>query len=94
MREVLDPELGVNIVDLGLVRAVAIDNTGLHITLTMTSPACPLGETLMRDTKRVLQRHGVLEPVEVEIAHEPPWSPDCMTAAAKRQLGWPDDQRS
>ena len=89
LRDVLDPELGINIVDLGLLRGVAAGQDGVRITLVMTSPACPLGDALIRDVTDALQRRGIAGPVRVEIAREPPWSPESMSAEAKRQLGWP-----
>jgi metal-sulfur cluster biosynthetic enzyme len=90
LREVLDPEVGVNVVDLGLVYGVAADENGTRVDLTMTTPACPLGETLISDTKAALRRSGAPEPIAVELVWDPPWSPARMTPAAKRQLGWTD----
>lgn len=92
LRNVLDPELGINIVDLGLLRRVTVDGSGVRISLVMTSPACPLGETLIRDIRSVLRQHDMPQPTELTIVREPPWSPDCMTAEGKRQLGWPDSR--
>ena len=89
LRGVLDPELGINIVDLGLLREVRVEGEAVRVRLVMTSPACPLGETLIRDIQTALRQSGVPQPAEVEIVRDPPWSPDCMTADAKRQLGWP-----
>ncbi len=88
LHDVLDPEVGVNVVDLGLVYGVVVDDAGVHIALTMTTPSCPLTETLIRDTNDALRRRGVVGPIDVKIVWEPPWSPDRMTDAAKRQLGW------
>jgi metal-sulfur cluster biosynthetic enzyme/nitrite reductase/ring-hydroxylating ferredoxin subunit len=94
LKEVKDPELFVNIVDLGLVYGVtlepAADVPGKHkiaIDMTMTSPACPAGPQLIGDTKRVLGGHADVSAVEVRIVMDPPWTPDRMTEAARDQLG-------
>ena len=94
LKDVKDPELFVNIVDLGLVYGVTIGNdpdaTGKHrisVDMTMTSPACPAGPQLIGDTKRVLGAHPDVSGVEVRIVMDPPWTPDKMTEAARDQLG-------
>ncbi len=94
LKGVIDPELFVNIVDLGLIYGVTIapataDATkhALSVDMTMTSPACPAGPQLIADTKRVLCQRPDVESVEVRIVMDPPWTPDRMTEAAKDQLG-------
>jgi 3-phenylpropionate/trans-cinnamate dioxygenase ferredoxin subunit len=94
LKEVKDPELFVNIVDLGLIYGVtlapAADAAGkqhVAIDMTMTSPACPAGPQLIGDTKRVLGAHPDVSAVEVRIVMDPPWTPDRMTEAARDQLG-------
>ena len=94
LKEVKDPELFVNIVDLGLVYGVTIgeaaDVPGKHhvsVDMTMTSPACPAGPQLIADTKRAIGKRGDVAAVEVRIVMDPPWSPDRMTEAARDQLG-------
>jgi len=94
LKQVKDPELFVNIVDLGLVYGVnlepAADAPGkqkIGIDMTMTSPACPAGPQLIGDTKRVLSTHADVAGVEVRIVMDPPWTPDRMTEAARDQLG-------
>ena len=92
LKKVIDPELFVNIVDLGLVYVVDLQpgDQGQHkvtIDMTMTSPACPAGPQLIAQTKHfVSQMPGVAE-VEVKIVMDPPWTPDCMTEDARDQLG-------
>ena len=87
LRLVVDPELGINIVDLGLVQAIDVDPSGVHIEMTMTSPACPLKEYLKQliaeAVEPLLESGGLLE---VEIV-DAPWSADMMSEAARRQLG-------
>ena len=89
-----DPELFVNIVDLGLVYGVTIgasaDEPGkqhVSVDMTMTSPACPAGPQLIADTKRAIGRRPDVAAVEVRIVMDPPWTPDRMTEAARDQLG-------
>lgn len=93
IRKVIDPELFVNIVDLGLVYVIDVqpaeepETANVFIEMTMTSPACPAGPQLIGQTKQfVSQMEGVKE-VEVKIVMEPPWTPDRMTEDARDQLG-------
>jgi metal-sulfur cluster biosynthetic enzyme len=87
LRDVVDPELGVNIVDLGLVRRIDVAGRTVRITMTMTSPACPLRDYLQDLVEsNVLSRSPEAESVIVEIVDDPPWSPDLMSDAARRQL--------
>lgn len=88
LKSVIDPELGINIVDLGLVYAAVRNSNGIDIALTMTTPACPLGEMMSEEVKRVLgDRFPELPDVRVEIVWDPPWSPDLMSEESRRQLG-------
>jgi metal-sulfur cluster biosynthetic enzyme/nitrite reductase/ring-hydroxylating ferredoxin subunit len=94
LKEVKDPELFVNVVDLGLIYGVtlaaAADAPGkqhVAIDMTMTSPACPAGPQLIGDTKRVVGARPDVSAVEVRIVMDPPWTPDRMTEAARDQLG-------
>jgi metal-sulfur cluster biosynthetic enzyme len=88
LKEVIDPELGTNIVDLGLVYHAAFNARGIDIALTMTTPACPLGEMMSEEIKAVLRRRFPATPdVRVELVWDPPWSPDMMSEEARRQLG-------
>ena len=93
LKEVKDPELFVNIVDLGLIYNVSLaaaaegDGHQVSIDMTMTSPACPAGPQLIADTKRVVSSHNDVSGVEVRIVMDPPWTPDRMTDDARDQLG-------
>jgi metal-sulfur cluster biosynthetic enzyme/nitrite reductase/ring-hydroxylating ferredoxin subunit len=94
LKDVKDPELFVNIVDLGLVYGVTVSPASetppkqqISVDMTMTSPACPAGPQMIADAKRALGRHADVAGVEVRIVMDPPWTPDRMTEAARDQLG-------
>ena len=89
LRTVDDPEAGVNIVELGLVYAVEAAPPRAHVRMTMTSPACPLGDYLSDSVKNALQgRFAELTEVEVEFVWEPPWTPERMSESARTHFGW------
>jgi metal-sulfur cluster biosynthetic enzyme len=88
LKTVIDPELGINIVDLGLVYHAARTTNGIDIELTMTTPACPLGEMMTKEIKLVLRdRFPELPDLRVEIVWDPPWSPELMSEESRRRLG-------
>ena len=88
LKAVIDPELGINIVDLGLVYNAERHASGIDIALTMTTPACPLGEMMSEEVKLVLRdRFPTVPEVRVEIVWDPPWSPELMSEESRRQLG-------
>jgi metal-sulfur cluster biosynthetic enzyme len=89
LRAVLDPELGVNIVDLGLVYEIAVDAGGtVAIEMTLTTPGCPLGGFLEDEIRACLTQLPQVRDVEVVVVWEPRWEPAAMSDAAKEQLGW------
>jgi metal-sulfur cluster biosynthetic enzyme len=93
LKKVIDPELFVNIVDLGLIYEVSIvdreedDKKDIKIDMTMTSPACPAGPQLIGNSKQVVGQMEEVCEVEVKIVLDPPWTPDRMTDDARDQLG-------
>ena len=91
LKQVVDPELFVNIVDLGLVYTVDIkDNEGksdIAINMTLTSPACPAGPQILAQSKEALSRIDGAGNVEIKLVMDPPWAPDRMTDDARDQLG-------
>ena len=92
LKQVIDPELFVNIVDLGLIYVVDLDDTeegltNVTIEMTMTSPACPAGPQLIGNSKQVVSQMDGVSGVEIKIVMTPPWTPDRMTEDAKDQLG-------
>jgi metal-sulfur cluster biosynthetic enzyme len=90
LREVIDPELGINIVDLGLVREVAVSPSGaVGIVMTLTTPACPLGPYITEQITDLIGQVVPVTSVDVEVVWSPPWDPDRdMTGHAKQLLGW------
>lgn len=89
LREVIDPELGINVVDLGLVYRIEAEPDRLSVAMTMTTPACPLGEHLAAQAEAAVRRAAPqVAEVQVRLVWEPPWSPDLMSPDAKRRLGW------
>jgi metal-sulfur cluster biosynthetic enzyme len=86
---VIDPELGVNIVDLGLVNGAEVVDGVAHVRVTTTTPACPLGSYMTGEIRRALFGVDKVLDVQVEVTYEPRWSVNRMTDAAKAQLGWP-----
>lgn len=92
LKQVVDPELFVNIVDLGLIYEVSIDDaddgqSNVSVDMTMTSPACPAGPQLLSQSKEAVGRLEGVSDVEVKLVMEPPWTPDRMTEDARDQLG-------
>ena len=87
LKEVIDPELMVNIVDLGLVYDVEQEGPKVNVNMTLTSPACPVGPQLMQQAKMALERLDDVEEAEITLVMTPPWSPERMTDDARDQLG-------
>lgn len=92
LKNVIDPELFVNIVDLGLIYEVKISENAegkadVDIEMTMTSPACPAGPQLLGQSKDVVSRLENVGAVDVRLVMDPPWTPDRMTEDARDQLG-------
>jgi serine O-acetyltransferase len=73
LREVLDPEAGISVVDLGLIREIAVSEDRVHIAMVLTSPACPLADVLVEQVERKARSAAGIEAVEVTLSHEP-WS--------------------
>ena len=90
LRLVDDPEVGMNIVDLGLVYRIDIAPDLVRVELTMTTPACPMGDLITENAHRAV-RAALPEGVRIEIAlvWEPPWTPDMMSDSARQTFGWP-----
>lgn len=88
LRECLDPELGVNIVDLGLVYGVTIEGSQVNVIMTLTTPGCPLDSYFTKDISTRLKTIKGISDVSVELTFEPPWSPTKMSEESKDLLGF------
>ncbi|MCA9081084.1 MAG: metal-sulfur cluster assembly factor [Planctomycetaceae bacterium] len=87
LKEVIDPELMVNIVDLGLIYEVSQEEGTVQVEMTLTSPTCPAGPQIIQQSKMALERLEDVEKAEIRLVMSPPWSPDRMTEDARDQLG-------
>ena len=89
LRAVIDPEAGMNIVDLGLVYDVAVSADGVRVVMTMTSPACPVGELVADEVEAALRTALPADvPVDVTLTWSPAWDSSMMSDAARRHFGW------
>jgi metal-sulfur cluster biosynthetic enzyme len=89
LKQVDDPELGINIIDLGLVYEVHIqDGTRVQVVMTLTTPFCPIGPSVKQQITQVLRQDvEAVEKVDVQFTFNPPWDKDMMTEDAKAELG-------
>lgn len=88
LRLVIDPEIGVNVVDLGLVYGIDLERDAVHVRLAMTSPTCPLSGYLVDTANRTIaHRLPDVGRVFVTLVDEPPWGPEMMSEEARRLLG-------
>lgn len=90
LKGVVDPELGVNIVDLGLVYRADLTDDGIEIAMTMTTPTCPLGEMLVEQAETALrERFPEASAIRISLLRTTPWSPARITEEGRIALGWP-----
>ena len=88
LKSCLDPELGLNIVDLGLIYGINIEGSQVHVIMTLTTPGCPLDSYFTKDiTTRLKSLKGVSD-VSVELTFDPPWNPSKMSEQSKDLLGF------
>ena len=88
LHQVEDPELGMDIVDLGLLYDVEVEGPKVKVTYTLTSMGCPAGAMIQEDIDRVVRELPGVEDVQSELTFEPPWTPDRMSEDAKFILGF------
>ncbi len=86
MKDVSDPEIGMDVVNLGLVYEVNIDGDKVFIKMTMTAPTCPVTPWILAEAQRVVENLAGVEAADVELVWEPPWSPSLMSDFAKEAL--------
>jgi metal-sulfur cluster biosynthetic enzyme len=87
LRHVMDPELGCNIVDLGLIYGVTITGAKVAVAMTLTTPGCPMHESLRWGAQQALLSLEGVEAAEVEVVWDPPWHPSMMTEAGRAATG-------
>jgi len=87
--KVIDPEIGLNIVDVGLVYRVEVEEDHVEVDFTLTSPGCPLADTIMADIQNEVSQATGIADVRPNLVWSPPWSLDFMSEEARLQLGYP-----
>ena len=88
IKQVIDPDLGLNIVDMGLIYGVDINDDIVDITMTLTSPGCPAAPQLLNGSQTVVQQLDGVEEVNINVVWTPPWDPEMMSEEAKLELGF------
>lgn len=89
LRTVYDPEIPVNIYDLGLVYAIKIkDDSNVHITMTLTAPACPAAPEIVFDAESKVKAIEGVKDVHIQLTFDPPWTKEMMSEEAKLELGF------
>ena len=87
LKNVYDPEIPVNIVDLGLVYNVQVDQRNVAVTMTLTAPGCGMGPMIAQQAEWAISEMEGVDDVEVEMVFDPPWSPELITEDGKKLLG-------
>ncbi len=89
LKVVYDPEVGVNIVDLGLIYDIQVDENGtVGVRMTMTTPGCPVTNLILHGVTGVLRSLPGVSAVNIDLVWDPPWTPDRISEEGRRQLGW------
>ena len=88
LREVIDPELGLDFVELGLIYEVEVDDGAVHVTYTLTSPGCPIGPQVSEQIEEFVMELDGVKDVQSTMTFTPPWTPELMSEDAKFALGF------
>ncbi|MFZ0091496.1 MAG: metal-sulfur cluster assembly factor [Solirubrobacteraceae bacterium] len=88
LRDVIDPELGLDFVELGLIYEVEVDGGAVHVTYTLTSPGCPIGPQVSEQIEEFVSELDGVQDVRSTMTFTPPWSPELMSEDAKFALGF------
>jgi metal-sulfur cluster biosynthetic enzyme len=93
LKQVFDPEIGVNIVDLGLVYGIDLDEAAgrAHVNMTLTSFGCPMGPQMIHDVRTEVARLPDIKQVDVDLVWNPHWQPSMMSDSAKEELGYDEE---
>lgn len=87
LKQCYDPEIPVNVVDLGLIYNVSIEDGTVDVEMTLTAPGCPMHTLIARDVKQKLESIPGLKKANVKVVWDPPWTPDRLSEEAKKILG-------
>ena len=87
LRNVYDPEIPVNVLDLGLVYEIKVDEGNIYVQMTLTAPGCGMGPMIAQQAEWAVSELDGVEDVEVEMVFDPPWTPDLITEDGKKLLG-------
>jgi len=88
LENVIDPELGINVVDLGLIYNIHINGNKISVDMTLTTPGCPMAGMLAGSVEQAVRQTFEGADVEVSLIWDPPWTPDRLSEAARQQLGY------
>lgn len=87
LKNVIDPEIGLNIVDLGFIYGIDIKGKKIHVRMTLTTPGCPMHQMFVHEVESALKASFEKVDVEVELVFEPKWTPERMSKDARKRLG-------
>ena len=87
LKQIIDPEIGINIVDMGLIYGVDIQEKTVDITMTLTSPGCPAGGQIVNGTQHVVKQLDDVDEVNINVVWTPRWTPEMMSNEARDELG-------
>jgi len=90
LRQVIDPEIGCNLVDLGLIYDIAITGAKVKVTMTLTTPGCPMHESLCQGVQMAVLNLEGIDDVDVDLVWDPPWHPSMMTEVGRAMTGVKD----
>ncbi len=88
LRQVKDPELGLSIIDLGLIYDVDVDNGDVHVRMTLTSPGCPASDQIVSDANAAVRSLNGVTNVEIELVWEPFWTPERIDPRVRALMGY------
>lgn len=91
LASVLDPEIGMSVVDLGFIYSIEIEEGKVEIKMTLTTRGCPMHQTLSKQVEEVVKSVDGVSEAKVDLVWDPPWTPRMMSDAAKKRLGFRDD---
>lgn len=87
LKQIYDPEVGINIVDMGLIYSLEVEDSKVDLTMTLTSPGCPAGPQILSQVDGALKALDGVDDVDIKVVWSPPWTPDMLSEEARDQLG-------